>query len=798
MVVNMAKDFSEDGDETWTGKAVSRLDDFMNVLSRLGDPDRDRTSSTNNELRAESDFSEREAEIFYRDNHYAAKAVDLPADEATRKGFKVTVTGNEDTGSAFDEDFRRLNLVRKCNQADKWSRVYGGGGVVLGIDDGKDPSEPIDYEAMMRGEQIAERVAFAFTLDRFALFPETGQFQSDPKLPGFGKPSVYRIQFRDQASFQSAQAVQLNADVPLNERIGFGTKIHSSRLLRFYGVSLPTNLESDEDYWGDSILRRMREPITSLTSFERAIANISQTFVQSVFRMPGLRALLKKKDAADTLMSRFMAMTMSQSVLSMIVLDGDESYEKRTTSVSGLDALYDRIAQSYAAAADFPMTRAFGQTPGGLGTNDESSERNLENATRARQIEKYVPVLEYAARILAATAEGPDIPAGAELMVEPNPLREMTEEQAATVAKTWAEFAAILVDRSVVAPEEVRKSFFSGVGFTGDIQIDDEDEQQASELGDITNFDGSSGDILAMMSDRTSPLYNDDGEPIASLASLMTFVDAHDAQTEGTPEKYKGIDFTPPRGAKNAAKKVLKWNEEHPDEVDAMTATGWARARQLANGGPVSPEVVKAMAQFNRHRKNSKIAEEYEGEPWRDRGYVAWLGWGGDTGVNWALRKTEEMKRAEKKDSRPELVATLTNKLEAHNGKYGADPHREANELMLRKAYFRGGGELDEEQGIRAVNELLAVLRGEDPAEDFNCYDLLPKGHDRSTRVDAYASFEEVGPKVQSMAEAEEWSAEARAAFVETFNEIIRNQGAESKAFSVAIQQARITEPRLT
>lgn len=713
MVVNMAKDFSEDGDETWTGKAVSRLDDFMNVLSRLGDPDRDRTSSTNNELRAESDFSEREAEIFYRDNHYAAKAVDLPADEATRKGFKVTVTGNEDTGSAFDEDFRRLNLVRKCNQADKWSRVYGGGGVVLGIDDGKDPSEPIDYEAMMRGEQIAERVAFAFTLDRFALFPETGQFQSDPKLPGFGKPSVYRIQFRDQASFQSAQAVQLNADVPLNERIGFGTKIHSSRLLRFYGVSLPTNLESDEDYWGDSILRRMREPITSLTSFERAIANISQTFVQSVFRMPGLRALLKKKDAADTLMSRFMAMTMSQSVLSMIVLDGDESYEKRTTSVSGLDALYDRIAQSYAAAADFPMTRAFGQTPGGLGTNDESSERNLENATRARQIEKYVPVLEYAARILAATAEGPDIPAGAELMVEPNPLREMTEEQAATVAKTWAEFAAILVDRSVVAPEEVRKSFFSGVGFTGDIQIDDEDEQQASELGDITNFDGSSGDILAMMSDRTSPLYND-------------------AQTEGTPEKYKGIDFTPPRGAKNAAKKVLKWNEEHPDEVDAMTATGWARARQLANGGPVSPEVVKAMAQFNRHRKNSKIAEEYEGEPWRDRGYVAWLGWGGDTGVNWALRKTEEMKRAEKKDSRPELVATF------------------------------------------------------------------PKGHDRSTRVDAYASFEEVGPKVQSMAEAEEWSAEARAAFVETFNEIIRNQGAESKAFSVAIQQARITEPRLT
>jgi hypothetical protein len=44
------------------------------------------------------------------------------------------------------------------------------------------------------------------------------------------------------------------------------------------------------------------------------------------------------------------------------------------------------------------------------------------------------------------------------------------------------------------------------------------------------------------------------------------------------------------------------------------------------------------MAAFARHRKNADVAPEFEGEPWRDAGHVAWLGWGGTTGIDWAAR----------------------------------------------------------------------------------------------------------------------------------------------------------------
>lgn len=107
---------------------------------------------------------------------------------------------------------------------------------------------------------------------------------------------------------------------------------------------------------------------------------------------------------------------------------------------------------------------------------------------------------------------------------------------------------------------------------------------------------------------------------------------------KGAIKTKNGYKFKPPKGAQNAAKQVLKWRDEHKDEVKAMTPTGWQRANQLANAELLSIDIVKRMAQFERHRKNAKISSEYKSTPWKDNGYVAWLGWGGDSGIEWAKR----------------------------------------------------------------------------------------------------------------------------------------------------------------
>ena len=103
-----------------------------------------------------------------------------------------------------------------------------------------------------------------------------------------------------------------------------------------------------------------------------------------------------------------------------------------------------------------------------------------------------------------------------------------------------------------------------------------------------------------------------------------------------------------PESAKNNAKKVLKWREEHGDEVKGMTRVGWTRANQLSKGENISRSTISRMASFKRHEKNAEVSAEFKSTPWKDRGYVAWLGWGGTSGVNWAIKKLESIDNKKK------------------------------------------------------------------------------------------------------------------------------------------------------
>ena len=108
-------------------------------------------------------------------------------------------------------------------------------------------------------------------------------------------------------------------------------------------------------------------------------------------------------------------------------------------------------------------------------------------------------------------------------------------------------------------------------------------------------------------------------------------------------EEFQSYDDYP-SSAKGNACKAIKWKEEHGDEVQGMTQVGWIRANQLCKGEKISEETIARMSGFQRHKKNSEVAPEYKDTPWKDKGYVAWLGWGGTTGINWAQDKLQSIR----------------------------------------------------------------------------------------------------------------------------------------------------------
>ena len=109
--------------------------------------------------------------------------------------------------------------------------------------------------------------------------------------------------------------------------------------------------------------------------------------------------------------------------------------------------------------------------------------------------------------------------------------------------------------------------------------------------------------------------------------------------------KYDGIDFTPPEGARDAAKRALDVRENKPASQKGMTPVGIARARDLMNGVKLSPDTVRRMkAFFDRHEVDKKGATWDE----QGKGWQAWNGWGGDAGYAWARKVVRQMEASDK------------------------------------------------------------------------------------------------------------------------------------------------------
>ena len=115
------------------------------------------------------------------------------------------------------------------------------------------------------------------------------------------------------------------------------------------------------------------------------------------------------------------------------------------------------------------------------------------------------------------------------------------------------------------------------------------------------------------------------------------------------PEKYSHIDFIPPDGARNAARRALEWIAEGL-AGDGFTDTGRARAADVARSDYTpSPEIVRRMkAYFDRHESDKSAEGFNRGEDsYPSPGRVAWDAWGGDAGYAFARGVVRKMNAAD-------------------------------------------------------------------------------------------------------------------------------------------------------
>jgi HK97 family phage portal protein len=132
-----------------------------------------------------------------------------------------------------------------------------------------------------------------------------------------------------------------------------------------------------------------------------------------------------------------------------------------------------------------------------------------------------------------------------------------------------------------------------------------------------------------------------EGHPMSSKKEMFLDIEVKD----GIEVKATYNDY--PQSATNNAKRVKNWIEKHGrNEVDGMTEVGLARMNQLIARESLSLSTLKRTFSFLSRTKGGgydKINPDYRDTPWRDKGYVAFLGWGGQSMLTYADKKLKQI-----------------------------------------------------------------------------------------------------------------------------------------------------------
>lgn len=121
-----------------------------------------------------------------------------------------------------------------------------------------------------------------------------------------------------------------------------------------------------------------------------------------------------------------------------------------------------------------------------------------------------------------------------------------------------------------------------------------------------------------------------DAEDLSVMKKINQLLD----ELESSQELKSYSDY--PEAARNNAKRALKWADEN-GWGSCGTDVGKQRANQLANGEAITRETIARMASFKRHQQHKDV-------PYSEGcGGLMWDAWGGSAGVEWAIRKLEQI-----------------------------------------------------------------------------------------------------------------------------------------------------------
>lgn len=410
-----------------------RNDGFLNVVTGIGTNKDKRTFNQSVWINRDLEFYEQ----LYSSDELAARLVDSIPETAMRKWIELTSV-EKDVATAIEEKCKDLNLRDAILKAWIYARTYGGSILYLVSKTGM-PSEPLK-----QGEEIIAAVP----LSRYDVRIYSSDVDSDFASPNYSRPRQYFLNVQMGSQYK-------------------GYPVHWSRCIRFDGDTVPRRTYIRNNYWHDSILNKLYNPIRNYQSANDNAASILQDFNMGVYKMKNLAHLISS-GKEDVVKSRLEILQFSKSVINAMVLDSeDEDYVDVARNVNGMAEMLRAQANRLVAATDIPHTILLGESPDGSNATGNSTTQQWNNYIESEQNNYLRPKLDRAFDIIFNDVKDP-------FEYKFKNLYDLDEQQMADLRAKQASTDAIYLDRSVVDAEEIAESRFGGEQYSTETHLDKE------------------------------------------------------------------------------------------------------------------------------------------------------------------------------------------------------------------------------------------------------------------------------------------------------------------------------------
>ena len=420
-----------------------RADGLQNVLIGMG-TGRDKSQYT--KTTATVFLAQEELENLYGE-WLPRRIVDIYADQATRKGFKVLFGGEgvrAEEVQGIEQVIEDLYILEHLNLAAKNSRLYGGACLLLFVDDGRPAHMPVDKRNIRRIEDIE-------CLYRWQIAPVI----NEENLYDYSKATYYQI---------------ISGDLINQPQL---TYIHRDRILRFDGDWLPYRIRQRNYGWGMSSLQTVYDSFKHYWTGLNSAATLLTEFDIFVHKVRGLAAMLAA-GKESSIRDRLQVNDMSKSVYRGYAIDAEkEELEFISRNFGGIGEILEKLRVDIIGASKIPHTVLFGESPGGLGSTGRSEERDFAKTLADYQSVHFKRPMKKLLEYIMLSKEGPtkgELPESWRIAF--NPLFELNEREMADVRARVAAVDGRYIQLGVLSPKEVADARYGGSEWSMELTLD--------------------------------------------------------------------------------------------------------------------------------------------------------------------------------------------------------------------------------------------------------------------------------------------------------------------------------------